>query len=298
MIIKILLKNSDIKRYIIISFALLVVSLKAISQDSAEVPLEKRSFFAKGRINGSVSYTFGRILDYQKKNDGSLDYENNLYRFKHSLALNVGLQLYKLVYLRTSFYYYLNPQINVPWVGPDYTYAIERVKWEAGSISYGYSNFGLNKFNSKLSEIAEKFLEGNFYLRYYNFFPSKWIEKLKLDNTTNLSYSLLFQYAIRYQDMRQNVSGNGKPILGASIRYTIIKDIFIEFSPLYYPVKSTKLDWDPDFTYAFGYNSYSHMTLGFQYGNYSVNRFPWSSNKVRNYNFLDGSSSIMLNFRW
>jgi hypothetical protein len=56
--------------------------------------------------------------------------------------------------------------------------------------------------------------------------------------------------------------------------------------------------YDPDFTYGFGYNSYTHLSIGFTYGNYSVNKFPWKDQAIKNYGFLDGQFTLMINYSW
>jgi hypothetical protein len=284
--------------YIGVILLMALLNQKCFGQDSLINPVEKRSFFEKGQINGNIAYVFRRIIDYDKNSDGSLDYGKIKYRFNNSVVFNLGLQVYKSVYFRSSWYYYVNKNINVPWIGPDFTYALERVRWDSGTFSYGYTNNGFNKFNDGLSGFVDKFLKGDLYIRYYNRLPSAWIDKIRLDKTTKISYAPFVQYFFKYGDIREDAHGKEKPILGIILNYTVFNDIYLEFSPLYYPVRKSKLNWDPDFTYAFGYNSYSNMTLGFSYGNFLPNRFPWNNNKTQNHSFWNGTCTMMLNFRW
>jgi hypothetical protein len=290
---------SHVKGLIIVVF-ILQVSITVTAQDSLRA-VKARSFFEKGDLNGALSYQGGRVSDFGKNSDGTTNYNDPVLRWRSSLALNIGIRLFELCYLRTTWYYQLNKKINAPWIITDYTYSLERVNWDPGSFSYGYTNFAINKYSDNGKQILQSMARGSFYLRYYNTFPVNWLKKIHVDTTINLTYSITTSYAIRYWDDQAIVRGNilnGKPTLSIGLRYTFLKYIYAEGAVNYYPIKNTRIKWDPDFTYSFGYNRFAHLTIGFSYGNYSVNRFPWNEKPVKNYGFLDGNFSLLLNYRW
>ncbi len=260
----------------------------------------RRSFFERGKINGNFAYITGRISDFEKASDGSLNFSKPVSRLRNSLAFNLGINLFERVYFRTTFYYSLNQKINAPWLTPDYSYILERAKWDANSFSYGYTNYQPNKYSDNMRTFLDNLAMGSLYVRYYNRIPTSWIKPLQFDSTASIAVSITLKYAIRYQDNNNFIMGDalGKPVGVFNVRYVFLKNMYLEGAILYYPRSATQLVYDPDFTYGFGYNSYTHLSLGFSYGNYSVNKFPWKENAVKGYGFLDGQFSIMLNYSW
>lgn len=271
--------------------------VKVAAQSTVSVS-ERRSIFEKGDITGNISYQFGRVTDVNKNNDGTLNFAEPVYRLRSSMVVSTGVRLFELVYLRTTFYYHLNKNINAPWINTDYAYALERTNFDNNSFSYGYVNNDINKYSNSGRDFMESLSRGSFYVRYYNLFPSKLIGR---DSTLNLNYFITARYAFRYLNAESETVGDvlqGKPVLSLGLRYTFFKYFYLEGSVHGYPVRSTKLSWDPDYTYGFGFNKYSHLTIGFSYGNYTTNRFPWKKKEIEGYGFLDGMFSILINFRW
>lgn len=273
------------------------------AQDSVTVNnTQKRSFFEKGNINGNLFYQFGRVSDFEKNGDGTLDYAAPVYRFKSSVGVNLGIRLVEFVYLRTTFYYNLNNNINAPWVNTDYTYTLERTRWDPNTFSYGYVNYEINKYTDGGARFWQNVSRGSLYVRYYNHLPDRWINSVGLNSTSNIiNYSLTLRYAPCYWDNEAQTKGslfNGKPVVVYNLRYTFLKDMYVEGAIHYYPQPKTKMHADPDFTYGFGYNTYSHLSVSFIYGNYAINRFPWNEKQIQRYGFFDGNFSLLLNFRW
>lgn len=287
-------------KYLYIFLLLLAfVPQKILAQDSTKT--SQLSFFEKGNINGYVFYQFGRVLDFNKDKSGNLDISRPVYRFRHALGVNLGIHLFEYVYFRSTFYYQLNKNINSPWLITDYTYSLERTRWDYGTFSYGYVNYQVNKYQDFRSSFWDNFLRGSFYFRYFSHLPTGLFKKLGAKNPFKFNYFLTAYYAVKYIDNENNLHGNildGKPVISLNGRYIFFKDFYIEASANYYPINSRKVNSDADFTYGFGYNKYSRFSIGLTYGNYSVNRFPWNKKNVTGYGFLDGNFIVLINYKW
>ena len=289
-------------RTILITQAIFLVLLLNASLQAQDVDTlnNTRSFFEKGNITGTLSYQFGRISDYGKNQDGSLNYLKPEFKFRSSLSVSIGIRLFELVYFRPSFYAHLNPDINAPWATTDYTYTLERTCYDNNSFSYGYANYEINKYNGSGNSFLESLKRGSFYVRYFNAIPQRWMQKIGADSVT-VNYFLTTRYMVRYTDDQNETKGDwlhGKTVLSAGVRCTLFRFFYVEGAVNYYVSHKTKMSWDPDFTYGFGFNKYTHMTIGLSYGNYSGNRFPWNEKKIKEYGFLDGIFSVLLNFRF
>jgi hypothetical protein len=178
---------------------------------------------------------------------------------------------------------------------------LERTRWDPNSFSYGYTNYEANQYEGSGKQFIENLSRGFFFIQYFNRIPNAWISRLRFDSTAAISFSITMKYALRYLNKNNTIEGDlfhGKPIAGVNLRYVVFENIFIESTVLYYLIPETQLDFDPDFTYSFGYNSYKHLTIAFSYGNYAVNRFYWRETKIKNHGFLDGQFSLVLNYSW
>ena len=269
------------------------------AQDTSKV--SQLSFFEKGNINGYVFYQFGRVLDFEKNKTGNIDFASPVYRYKNSVGLNLGVHLFENVFFRTTLYYQLNKNINSPWLNTDYSYSLERTKWDYNSFSYGYVNYQINKYEDIGKNFMNSFSRGSFYFRYFNHLPAGLLSKLNIKKPFNFNYYFTAYYAVCYLDNEGKMNGNlthGKPVFSLNGRYIFFKDFFIEGSVNYFPISKTKVNSDADFTYGFGYNKYTKFSIGLTYGNYSVNRFPWNKKTVDGYGFLDGNFTVLVNYKW
>jgi hypothetical protein len=285
---------------LIYAFIFLIVSgAEAFSQDSLKTsPL---IFYAKGRFNGYVFFQGGRIVDYNKDSSGNLDFTKPVHRFNPNIGINIGIHLFEFVYFRSTLFYKLSRDINVPWINSDYYYSIERTKWNFNSFSYGYENYQINKFKINKEGFFNNIYRGFFYLRYLNQFPRKALKLLRIDSSLNLTYTLTLAYALRYWDNESKTKGDvlhGKPLIKFNLKYIFLKNFYVEGTAIYYPIAKTKIISDPDFTYGFGYNQYRNLSLGFAYGNYSINRFPWNKKTIQNHGFLDGVFTLLFNYKF
>lgn len=267
--------------------------------DVVKDQVTQRGLFERGKVNGNLAIQTGRVSDFEKSTTGGLDYSRPTRKLRCALAFNIGYNIIEKVYVRGTFYYHLNQKINAKWNLVDYSYVLERANWTPNSFSYGYTNYEENHYSANINDFKNSLMRGSFYFRYYNQLPKKWIKKISIDSTTSLSYSAQLKYAMKYFDNDNEIHGgilSGKPVAVVTMRYAFFKNIYIEGAVNIYLSKKTKRMYDPDYTYAFGYNAYKNFSLAFSYENYAANRFPWLKESVKGYGFLDGTFSLILNY--
>jgi hypothetical protein len=122
-----------------------------------------------------------------------------------------------------------------------------------------------------------------------------------LDQTTNFKLVPFVRYAFRYRDQFEREHGspiNGKVTLGAAVRYTMYKNIYIEGAAYYYPEQYKQMPWDPDYSYGFGYFDWRSFRLSLTYGNWAINRWPGRKTYYPAYGFLDGQFRLVANWIW
>jgi hypothetical protein len=90
---------------------------------------------------------------------------------------------------------------------------------------------------------------------------------------------------------------NNKIIMSLSARYTIWFRLYLEAGVYAYPIPNTKMPWDPEFTYGFGYFDWRPWRVSITYGNWIANRFNFNP-EIPGYNFLDGNFNILFNYRF
>ncbi|MCP4320868.1 MAG: hypothetical protein GY787_03235 [Alteromonadales bacterium] len=76
-----------------------------------------------------------------------------------------------------------------------------------------------------------------------------------------------------------------------SLKYTIAGSWFISTSFYYYLDQKQKQDWNPDFTYVFGYSDWRPYTFSLIYSNYGGNRFNPETDQKRT-EFSQGTWSL------
>ncbi|RJX71508.1 hypothetical protein DZ860_10695 [Vibrio sinensis] len=70
-----------------------------------------------------------------------------------------------------------------------------------------------------------------------------------------------------------------------SLKYTVAGNWFVSGTVYYYWDKEQQQDWNPDFTYVFGYSDWRPYTLSLVYANYGGNRFnPSEQQKITEFN--------------
>lgn len=246
----------------------------------------------KSMFSGNVGFQAGRLIYYD---DQAME---NRTRFRGAFSATMNIRLYKELMISGTFFGNLNRQDLPPWVS-EFFYSVKWFNWRPNTFSLGYENYADNRYTDNWHDFSKKFLIGFYFVSFNNNLPQKWIEKIRIDETTNFNITYMVRYAIQFRDADNNyIGGPGKVILTLSMRYTIAKRLFLEGAAHYYPIKDTKVPWDPDFTYGFGYFDYRPWRVSVTYGNWIANRFPWNDKGIPEYNFLDGIFSVNFNYQF
>lgn len=250
---------------------------------------KERSFFI---ITGNTGIQLGRLV-YNDTATGDL-----IKRFRCAATLTTTIKVYKYLELSaTGFYYFRNndsPPLPI-WLSDMY-YSLKWANWEPYKFSFGYENYADNRFNEPFSKWKEKFFQGLLFVSYNANLPSSTLDKIRIDNSTNFVFVPAIRYLPTYRNQLDEILDN-KIIMSLTSRYTIGYNIYLEGGVHYYPLKDSKMPWDPDFTYGFGYFDYRPWKLSITYGNWIANRFDFKK-ELPEYGFLDGNFSINFNYKF
>lgn len=262
-------------------------------------------------ISGNISYNTGRVI--------LNDEEGKRYVYRHAMGFYTRIRVVEEFFVNTTFFKDFNKEA-APHFMSDYTYSVGRYNWRPRTWSYGYENYQPNKYTDSSKERLEKFLQGNFFVSYGLVLPKLSEIKFKrnksdttevtldsiaiLKKLSKIKLSWFARYAYKYRDREEQLRGGsnlwgGKPMAGVSARYTFWRNFYIEGATNFYLIPVQKQDWDPDFTYGFGYFDYRSFRMSFMYGSYAVNRFPWNGKKAyEDFGFLDGTFRVVANYMW
>lgn len=261
-------------------------------KDMRDVTHKDKLLMGKNRISGNYSYNFQRII---------LSNEPYHEEWRSALGIYTKIRFWEQFSFNSTFYIDFNKAASAKWTS-NFTYSIGRYNWKPNRFNFGYENYVNNRYSDSWKEIGNKFLEGYYFLSYSNNAGEKVMDKIKFDESTNIRATYFARYSIKYRDQFDKIHGgliSGKTILGAGIRYTIMKKIYVEGALYYYPETKKKQAWDPDYTYGFGYFDWRSFRISLSYGNWAVNRFPWEKQETyKNYSFLDGNFKITAGWIW
>lgn len=264
----------------------------------------RKALMGKNVFSGSVGHSMGRLV-YIDEVDGG---EKMI--FRNSFFANLQARIYKELIFTTSLFAFYNQDINtnVPWIA-DYFYGLKWFNWRPKTFSYGYENYVDNKYD-RPDKFGKLFLQGFYFVSWNHNLPQKWIDAIRLDESTNFNITYMARYFVQYRDTANVIHGLGKggwgkAQVGVSMRYTIWKRIYIEAAAFYYPYdynggEVTQVTWDPDFTYGFGYFDYRAFRFSITYGNWVMNRFPFNppDGTPPTYGILDGDLRFTFNWAW
>lgn len=254
----------------------------------------RKALMGKNVFSGSVGHSMGRLADL-----------NMNFIFRNNFFANLQARIYKELIFTTSLFAFYDQDINtnVPWIA-DYFYGIKWFNWRPKTFSYGYENFVDNKYD-RPDKFGELFLQGFYFVSWNHNLPQKWIDAIRLDQSTNFNITYMVRYFAQYRDEMNTIHGLGKggwgkAQVGVSMRYTIWKRIYLEAAAFYYPDHTrTQVMWDPDFTYGFGYFDYRAFRFSITYGNWVMNRFPFNRDDSQPpYGILDGDLRFTFNWAW
>lgn len=241
------------------------------------------------KITGSVGAFFNKIT-YLSPQLKEIDYS------RYGFNFNVNTKFYKEFQLRLFFYADMNQDKHKPKWLSNLFYNIGVYNWKDNTFSYGYENYQPNRFDGSYDFLTN--MKRGFFFVNYNYYLLKENSRMKFDETTQIYFSPFVRYQFEYTDRYgEKVMGNNKFILGASARYVIWHNFYIEGAVYYYPETESELPWDPDYTYGFGYFDWKSFKLNFSYGNWIANRFPGRKKQMKN-DFSNGEFKVAFSYIW
>jgi hypothetical protein len=245
----------------------------------------------RNRFSGNLSYNFQRVV--------LKDFPEFEAQYRNALAFFIRWRFYEEISLNTTFYYDFNKKAAARWIS-DFMYSIGRYNWRPWKLNFGYENYQNNKYTDNPEQLWQKMTEGYFFLAYGIALPDRFLNKIRLDSTSNFRFTPFARWGFRYRDELEQVRYEGKPTVGTSLRLTLFWNIYVEGATYYYFTDAgfRQLPWDPDYTYGFGYFDWRAFRLSLTYGNWAVNRFPWKKKEMPNYGFLDGNFRLVANWVW
>jgi hypothetical protein len=194
-------------------------------------------------------------------------------------------------FLQTTFYLYANDDLKAPW-DPDFSYVFGYDDWRPWTLSLVYSNYGGNRLDPDRSagERYTRFEEGVIRAGLKFTLP-RWMEEWFIVHPEGgVRGSANYLLTPRYFDAAAGETRKWKQRMSLNVKYTIYKWIHFTWALYWYPDRSQRQPWDPDFTYEFGLFDWRPGTLSLQYNNFSGNRLFGGSGDGGG-SFLDGSVS-------
>lgn len=253
---------------------------------------KKIKYPKEGIFSGNIGFQCGGLVYYD---NATADYRR---RFRGSMAGTFNVHIYKELVLSTTFFYNINTKSQPPlpiWLS-DMFYSLKWANWRPYTFSFGYENYADNRYNEPIRKWGEKFLQGYVFVSFNANLPKKWVNKFRLDKSTNFVFVPSIRYFPSYRNNNNDILYN-KLQFGVSARYTIWFRLYLEAGVYAYPIPNTRMPWDPDFTYGFGYFDYRKWRVSITYGNWIANRFNFKK-EIPKYNFWDGNFSVLFNYRF
>ncbi|MEW6470205.1 MAG: hypothetical protein AB1458_14895 [Bacteroidota bacterium] len=261
-------------------------------KDFRDVFHKDKFLLGRKRIWGRIFYHTGRVM---------IDDGRELYpEIRQAIGFYTRIRFFEEFSFNTTFFKDFNPAATARWTS-DYNYSIGRYHWKPKRFNFGYENYLNNKYSDNWEVFRRKFLEGYYFVSYSHLLPKKVMDKIRIDSTSQIKFSYVTRYAIKYRDEHEVTHGGlfaGKPTFGAGMRYTIVWNIYIEGAVYLYVSEEKKQPWDPDYSYGFGYFDWRHFRFSLTYGNWAINRFPWNKTAYPYYGFPDGDFRFVVNWIW
>ena len=208
------------------------------------------------KISGSFGGFYSKIT-YRKSDTEYTDYN------RYGVSANLTVKFYKEFQIRLMFYGDLNQNDKKPaWLSNLY-YNIGNYDWHNKSFSYGYENYQPNRFDGSYNFLENK-KRGFFFISYNYYLLGEEKNPWKLDETSQIYITPFIRYQPEYTDRYgEKILGHHKIILGYAARYVIWNNFYVEAALYYYTSEKSKMPWDPDFTYGFGYFNWRSFKINF-----------------------------------
>jgi hypothetical protein len=244
-------------------------------------------WLGENKIKGDAGFAVSKIT--------FLNAQSDLIEFyRIASKTNIAVNLFGDFFIKNTFYFDLISNDQTPfWLG-NHFYGLGVYNWRNKKFSYGYENFQPNKFKNAQFDYWTNMKRGLFFISYnYEYKRNFFL----LDETSKFVFVPLVRIQPEYVDVNNETMGFIKPILGTNIRYVFFKNIYVETGLFLYPIRKTKLPWDPDFTYGFGIFDWRAFKINFSYGNWIANRYPWQDKEMI-HGFMNGEFSLNINYAW
>jgi hypothetical protein len=241
------------------------------------------------KITGYLGAYYNKIT-YLDPEEKEIDYD------RYGFNFFVSTKFYKEFQLRLSLYADMNQDKTKPkWLSNLY-YSLGNYNWRNKTFSYGYENYQPNRFDGTYNWLDN--MKRGFFFVSYNYYLLSDRSSMMLDETSQIYLSPFVRYQLEYTDRYgEKVLGNNKFTIGMASRYVIWHNIYVEGAVYFYPNQESKVPWDPDFTYGFGYFDWRSFKVNFSYGNWIANRFPWNDKEMKN-DFSNGDIKLTFSYIW
>lgn len=255
---------------------------------------EWRNLFDGFTVSSSLSYPLRRS---PFQNTDGLGSQGT--RAARNRALNVGISYNPLSYWFASmnFTRYLDQGLQAPW-NPDFTYTFGYNDWHPWTLSLVYANYGGNRLNPDRAagEKRTYFDQGSWTLGWKTPPPESIQRIFRIHPESSLGCNGGLSFTPTFLDLATNSQQSWKKVVRYGCKYTIIGNWYFNITGAWYPDKSQKQPWDPDFTWGFGYFDWRPGKFSIQYNNYAANRWPWRDDRDFTTRLKDGSISI--SWKW
>jgi hypothetical protein len=192
---------------------------------------------------------------------------------------------------RLTLYDYLIPSRQQRW-NPDFAYSFGYDAGLPNTFSLSYSNYGGNRFSPDRDEEFTRPEEGSIRLGYKVHVEDRLLAPMFTEATRVLYCEPAVTMVPTYSDQESGNLHNFKTSLSFGCRYPIWRDaLYASFTAFLYPIPDQQQEWDPDFTYSFGWAKGRPGTFSLEYTNYSGNRWPWHDDPGSG-GFLDGAVTL------
>jgi len=199
----------------------------------------------------TVSTSLGYPLSRSPVRSGEgLDSQGS--RAARNKTFNLGVSYNPLSYWFASinFTRYFDENLKAPW-NPDFTYTFGYNDWHPWTLSLVYANYGGNRLNPDRSEGERHthFDQGSWTLGWKTP-PSESIQRLfRVHPESSLGCNAGLSFTPTFLDLASLSEKSWKKVVRFGCKYTIVGNWYINVTTAWYPDKSQKQPWDPDFTF-------------------------------------------------
>ncbi|HHB52472.1 MAG TPA: hypothetical protein ENK75_05460, partial [Saprospiraceae bacterium] len=202
----------------IILLILISYTINATSQeyDNLGQMLRIHNFImGKSSIKGELGMGISQITYQSSKTVDLIDFT----RLTSIVALDINPNPRQHFHIKTQFFFDLIDNKEIPPYLSNFYYQIGWYNWNKNTISFGYENYGPNKFTNS-TKWGTNFLRG-FFFTSFNIDLLNDNSTIKWDETSQIRITHILRYSIEYPaKFGVEKEGNYKIIMGSSIRWS------------------------------------------------------------------------------